>query len=86
MQSIIAMDSDQISSSQLLEAARDGKAEIVDAYIQTGKGVNVVNKDGFTPIFLAAYNGKKTIVKRLLKAKADPNALRKPHPIFSMAI
>ncbi|MFW6202775.1 MAG: ankyrin repeat domain-containing protein [Marinilabilia sp.] len=55
------------------EAAMTGNIDAVNAYIKNGSDIEVTNKDGHTPLMLAAYNGHSDIVEKLLKKGADIN-------------
>jgi ankyrin repeat protein len=55
-------------------AVHRGNLEIVDLLIGAGADVNAANAHGVTPLALAAENAQPTMVARLLKAGANPNA------------
>jgi uncharacterized protein len=55
-------------------AARWDDVEMAGALIRAGARVQVANRDGATPTFLATVNGSAAMIETLLKAGADPNA------------
>jgi|ETN07SMinimDraft_1059922.scaffolds.fasta_scaffold27627_4 ankyrin repeat protein len=58
----------------LIDAARDGSIALVRRELSRGADVNAKDKDGFTPLHLAANKGHKEIVKLLIAEGADVNA------------
>ncbi|MDO5465374.1 MAG: ankyrin repeat domain-containing protein, partial [Akkermansia sp.] len=55
-------------SSKIRRAASDGDKELLALLIAAGADVNAANKNGETPLYLAAYNGRTECVKLLLAA------------------
>jgi ankyrin repeat protein len=55
-------------------AARADDLEIAEILIAAGANVAVKNREGVTPLELAAVNGSAPMLQKLLKAGADPNA------------
>jgi len=49
----------------------NGTAEEVAYVLQHGAAVNVVNRDGWSPLVFAARTGARAMVERLLRAGAD---------------
>lgn len=62
-----------VGSTELLNAARLGHAELAKALIGAGSAVDVHGKDGATPLAFAAYFGHTGVVEALLEAKAAVN-------------
>ena len=60
----------------LHQAAQDGHREIVEALLEAGGDVNVVDDDGVTPLHLAAGAGDPSIVFLLLARGANVHAKR----------
>ncbi len=62
-------------NEDLLKAVKAGNAKAVSAALKAGADVNTrtKDKDGDTPLIIAAENGYREIVKILLKAGADVN-------------
>ncbi len=60
--------------SALMRAVRSGKLESVRILINKHADVNSVNKQGYTPLQLAALSGTTEKAKLLIEAKADLNA------------
>ena len=58
----------------LLNAAKEGQTETVQALIAKGADVNAKEKNGWTALIRAAKKGHIDIVKALLEAGADVNA------------
>jgi cytohesin len=54
-------------------AAREGNIEAVKQHLADGVDVNAKQKDGFTPLSLAAFNDHKEIVELLIAKGADVN-------------
>ena len=48
--------------------------EMADLLIRAGANVSAANREGVTPMQLAAINGNAAMIVRLIKAGADPNA------------
>ena len=59
---------------ELLEAAKNGDLIKVQTALENGANPNVKDKDGHTPLHLAAFTGHVEIVKILLERGANPNA------------
>ena len=55
-------------------AVRLDDTEMVDLLIGAGARVSAANRQGVTPLQLAALNGSAVMLDKLLKAGADPNA------------
>ena len=55
-------------NNTLIEAAKDGKTELVSLLIDAGADINAVDEDGDTPLNWAASNGHSECVKLLLAA------------------
>ena len=63
--------------SKLIEAAKNGKTELVKLLIAAGADVNKADEDGETPLFRAAWNAHTECVKLLLAAGANVNKANK---------
>lgn len=57
----------------LLEAARRGQLDKVDALLKQGVDVNSADKDGYTPLMRAIFSAKADVVDALIKAGANVN-------------
>jgi ankyrin repeat protein len=55
-------------------AVRADDLQTVDLLIRAGAKVSAANREGATPMLLAAQNGNGVIIEKLIKAGADPNA------------
>lgn len=55
-------------------AVRADDLATADLLIRAGAKVSVANREGATPMLLAAMNGSAAMIERLIKAGADPNA------------
>ena len=62
--------------SILLEAAYQGRLEVVKKMLEKGEDINQVNKYHQTPLYLATLNRKIDVVEHLLKSGADYNIAR----------
>lgn len=60
--------------TRLFEMARTGNLDLID-YVKQGVDVNLRNMEGNTFLMLAAYSGQAELVRGLLGAGADPDAL-----------
>ena len=49
--------------------------KVVDILISKGADVNTKDSDGWTPLHAASFQARVNIVKKLLRAQADPNVL-----------
>lgn len=57
----------------LHQAVSNGATTIIEYLLQQESEVNKQNKQGFTPIALAAYRGDLKVIRSLLTNNADPN-------------
>src|SRR5882757_8064157 len=64
-------DDSNNQDKKLLEAARNGDAEIVQQLLRGGARVGLKNENGETALDLAAMQGDRDIVSLLLEAKID---------------
>ena len=55
-------------------AVRADDLETADLLLRVGANVSAANREGVMPMQLAATNGSATMIERLIKAGADPNA------------
>jgi hypothetical protein len=62
------------SLEQIVQAALDGKIEIIDQALENGFKVDMRDEEGRTILMYAAFNGRTDIIKRLIEAGADVNA------------
>lgn len=56
------------------QAARDGRQDMLNEFINARFDLNVQDEKGYTALILAAYHGQQPTVTRLLNAGADPCA------------
>ncbi len=66
----------QVNSQQELidlffAAAKTGNEEVINEFLKYGFPVDVRNKDGYTPLMMAAYYGHQNIVATLIGKGAD---------------
>ena len=66
----------QVNSQQELvdlffAAAKTGNEEVINEFLKYGFPVEVRNKDGYTPLMMAAYYGHQNIVTTLISNGAD---------------
>jgi ankyrin repeat protein len=55
-------------------AVRLDDLDTADLLIRAGAKVSIANREGVTPLQLAALNGNAAMIEKLVKAGADPNA------------
>ncbi|PYS38731.1 MAG: hypothetical protein DMG14_16570, partial [Acidobacteria bacterium] len=55
-------------------AVRADDLETADLLIRAGANVSAANREGVTPMQLAATNGNAPMIEKLIKAGANPNA------------
>lgn len=58
---------------QMVHAAMDGKVEEIEELVRTGADINLVGKEGVTPLMLVVAMGNELGCKELLRLGADPN-------------
>jgi len=56
---------------QMCSLAREGKSESIESYLKCGVDVNIRDYDYRTPLHVAASEGHKAIVKKLIEWKAE---------------
>ena len=64
----------RLDEELLSYSRRSDNAEVVETLIAAGAYVEAKDKDGWTPLHLAAWNGRDSIVEMLLAADADVDA------------
>jgi len=69
-----AASSPRTLNERLIDAARDGRADEVEALLRDGAKADARDDSFRTPLILAASTGQVEIVQALLKAGADVNA------------
>ena len=57
----------------LLHAAREGRAEAVEALLDGGAEIDQQSGDGATPLVIALLNGRFDLAMKLIERGADPN-------------
>lgn len=62
-------------NSALIEAILRGDLIAINAALAQNAEINIRDKQGKTPLMLAAYNGHEKAVKHLIDKKADKDAL-----------
>lgn len=58
--------------STMVDAAREGKNDVVKQMIDKGTPLNALDRSGFTALTEASWNGRTETVKLLLASGADP--------------
>lgn len=67
----VAQPSPERRQHLLFEAAKQGRADMIDPLVQAGVDINAYDDRGFTPLILAAYNGQLSTVDALMAQGAD---------------
>ncbi|MCP5773565.1 ankyrin repeat domain-containing protein [Klebsiella pneumoniae] len=67
----VQMNSQQELVDLFFAAAKIGNSEVINEFLKHGFPVDVLNKDGDTPLMMATYYGHQDIVASLLKHGAD---------------
>src|SRR5918993_903032 len=65
------------TETSFIENARDGNADAVKLFLDSGMNTEVKTKDGQTALMVAALGNKIDVVKLLLERGADVNAKNK---------
>ena len=69
-------------ANTLHDATRNGDFSIVQTLLNTGVNVNEKNKDGWTPLHIAASKNHRKIVELLIDNGAEVNSTGEPSSIF----
>ncbi|MDO4571715.1 MAG: ankyrin repeat domain-containing protein [Planctomycetia bacterium] len=72
-------DSDELGNTLLLAAISGGTSDeardaVVLRLLESGADPNLANVSGWSPLFAAAFYGRKNIIRSLVTHGADPNA------------
>lgn len=62
------------SETSLYRASKEGHLPVVNVLLLRGAQINKRDDGGWTPLFVAALNGRQPVVQALLQAGADPAA------------
>src|SRR5215468_10170901 len=75
LQKKVDVNAPQVDGTTALHwAVREDDLETTDLLIRAGANVSAANREGVTPMRIAATNGSAPMLARLIKAGADPNA------------
>jgi ankyrin repeat protein len=66
-----------MKNNDLIDTAKVGNYEAVLSLIKAGTEVNKADKEGRTPLYWVAYNGRKEVAALLLENGAEVNKVRK---------
>ena len=73
--------------SMLHEAAKSGNVERFQTLLARDKDIDLVDNEGFTPLFWACFSGKIKMVNYLIRKGCDPNYTKnRLRPIHGAAI
>ncbi|MBP7854329.1 ankyrin repeat domain-containing protein [Candidatus Babeliales bacterium] len=72
---LVAMYAQSVASSDIFQAIEQGDKKAVKAWIKSKPNLSIKNGNGQTLLGAAVCAGKRSIVKSLIKAGADVNAL-----------
>jgi ankyrin repeat protein len=75
LQKKVDVNAAQVDGTTALHwAVRADDLETADLLIRAGANVSAVNREGVTPIRLAAINGNPPMIEKLIKSGVNPNA------------
>ena len=75
LQKKVDVNAPQVDGTTALHwAVRANDLETADLLIRAGATVSAANREGVTPMQLAAINGSAPMLEKLIKAGANPNA------------
>lgn len=66
-------------ASPLHAAATHGAPRCVERLLPNETGVNLEDKDGYTPLHFAAMNGNREVIQALVQHRANPGALTRDY-------
>lgn len=64
---------DIVNRNRQFDSCPQGHGKIVDELLKNGADINIQNKDGETPAFMAIKNGREDVAEKLFKINANVN-------------